>query len=440
MLPGMIARDDRSRPAIVVIRQVLARRPWLILVPVLPLLLSVPYVGPWLSPTLYGDESGYVRLAQNIVHGHYLTGRNNLVTGGDQYPNLWFGPGLPLVLVPFVAVHLPLAAIRLLGPAFIFLAALIFYRLLRLYVPARGAAVGAAALALYVPFYTALEHLHSETLSLLLIVAMLYGTQRYLHEGRLRHLALAGVALGWLALTRVAFGWIVTALLFLAVAWWAVRRGSAPRRFTAVCCLALVVCLPWLAYTYSVTNQPFYWGSSGALSLYWMTSSYPGGRGDWQQARAVFTDTRLAPQRPFFTTLIERPLVDQNDTLLHASLTNIRHRPAGYARNVLANISRMWFDFPYSFRRERMAPLLFIVPNAIVLTALLASLALLVRRPGLLPVEAVPFGLFALTTFSLHALLAAYPRMLFPVIPVIIWFVVLVLSRCVRVVPGSRAA
>jgi len=45
-----------------------------------------------------------------------------------------------------------------------------------------------------------------------------------------------------------------------------------------------------------------------------------------------------------------------------------------------------------------------------------------------------------LTTFALHALLAAYPRMLFPIIPVIIWFVVLVLSRCVRVVPRSRAA
>jgi 4-amino-4-deoxy-L-arabinose transferase-like glycosyltransferase len=420
--------------------QQLARRPSLILLPLLPLLLAVPYVAPWISPTLYGDESGYLRLAENIVHGHYLTGRNDEVTGGSQYPNLWFGPGLPLVMVPFVAVHLPLSVIRLLGPVFLFLAAVLFFRLLRLYVSTRAAALGAAALALYVPFYTALEHLHSETLSVLLIVATMYGTQRYLHEGRLRHLVLAGAALGWLALTRVAFGWIVTALLVLAAVWWAARRGTAPRRFTTVCCLALIVCVPWLAYTYSVTKQPLYWGSSGALSLYWMTSPYPAERGDWQQARAVFTDARLAPHRPFFRSLIGRPLVDQNDTLLHAAFANIRHRPARYARNVLANISRMWFDFPYSFRQERMAPLLFVIPNAVVLTALLASVALLVRRPGLLPVEAIPFGLFALTTFALHALLAAYPRMLFPIIPVIIWFVVLVMTRCIRVVPHPSVA
>jgi Dolichyl-phosphate-mannose-protein mannosyltransferase len=421
------------------IRQQLARRPALILLPLLPLLMAAPYVLPLVDPRLYGDESGYLSLAKNIVHGHYLTGRNDEVTGGSHYPNLWFGPGLPLVMAPFVAIHLPLSVIRLLGPVFLFLAAVLFFKLLRLYVSTRIAAMGAAALALYVPFYTAVEHLHSETLSVLLVVAMLYGTQRYLHDGRLMHLAVAGVSLGWLALTRVAFGWVLTALLVLAVLWWAVRRGSAPRRFAAVCCLALVVCLPWLAYTYSVTHQPLYWGSSGALSLYWMTSTYPGERGDWQQARAVFVDPELAPHRPFFRSLIGRPLVDQNDTLLHASFANIRHRPAGYARNVLANVSRMWFNFPYSFRTEGLSTLLFVIPNAVVLTALLVSVALLLGRPGVLPVEAVPFGLFALTTFALHAVLAAYPRMLFPLIPVIIWFVVLVLSRCIRVVPRPSA-
>jgi hypothetical protein len=323
---------------------------------------------------------------------------------------------------------------------FLFGAAVLFFRLLRLYVSTRGATLGAAALALYVPFYTVLEHLHSEALSVLLIVAMMYGTQRYLHEGRLRHLVLAGSALGWLALTRVAFGWVVTALLLLALIWWAVRPGEAPRRFTAVCCLAFVACVPWLTYTYSVTREPLYWGSSGALSLYWMSSPYSGERGDWQQARAVFIDKRLAPHRQFFRSLIGRPLVDQNDALLHAAFANIRARPARYAENLLSNVSRMWFDFPYSFREQRVAALLFVVPNAVVLTALLASLGLLFGRPGLLPVEAIPFGLFALTAFALHATLAAYPRMLFPIIPVIIWFVVVVISRCVRIVPRQSSA
>ena len=51
-----------------------------------------------------------------------------------------------------------------------------------------------------------------------------------------------------------------------------------------------------------------------------------------------------------------------------------------------------------------------------------------------MPFEAIAFGAFALAAFTLHALLAAYPRMLFPLVPVVIWFVVLVASSSVRIV------
>jgi 4-amino-4-deoxy-L-arabinose transferase-like glycosyltransferase len=431
------AVDRRDQPLAFARRQ-LSERPWLLLVPLLLVMLAVPYVGPQINPNLTGDESGYLRLAGNIVHGHYLTGRDDEVTGGDHYPNLWFGPGLPLVLAPFVAADAPVSLVRLLGPLFLFGACLLFYGFLRLYVSRRASLIGAAAVALYLPFYTALEHLYSETLAVLLVVALLYGTRRYLHEGGIRYLALAGGAMGWLALTRVAFGWIVTIVLAATLVWWGIGRSRSARRFATVCCVALVVCVPWLAYTYSVTERPFYWGSSGALSLYWMSSTAPGERGDWQQARAVFADPNLASHRPFFRSLVGRPLVEQNDELMHAAFSNIRRRPARYAENVVANVSRMLFDFPYSFRPERLAPLLFVVPNALLLAALLASIGLLLARRAVLQSEAVPFTLFALTTFVFSALLAAYPRMLFPIVPVIVWVVVVTVSRCVRVVPEER--
>lgn len=419
-------------------RDLLVRRPWLVLLPFLPLFIAVPFVGPAINPTLYGDEAGYLRLADNLVHGTFLTGRDDEVTGGEDYPNLWFGPGFPIVLAPLVALGLPVSLIRLLGPVLLFVAVIVFFAFMRLYVGPRAAIAAAAAFGLYLPFYTVLEHLHSETLALLLVVIMLYGTRRYLHEGGFQHLVVAGSSLGGLALTRVAFGWIVTALLAVALLWWVLRRGVAPRRFAGVCCVALAVCVPWLVYTYSVTDRPLYWGSSGGLSLYWISSPFPGEHGDWQQARDVFTDPALAPHREFFRSLIGRPLVEQDESLVRAGLENIGTQPEEYAENVMANISRMWFDFPYSFRNERIAPLLFVVPNAVVLTALLVSLGLLFGRWQLLPVEAIPFGLFALLTFTLHALLAAYPRMLFPIIPVLIWLVALTLSRCVRIADDAR--
>jgi hypothetical protein len=420
-------------PMLAVAKRHVARRPYLVLLLLLPLLLAIPFVGPSINPNpLWGDEPGYLRLADNLVHGHYLTGRDDVVTGWPRQPNLWFGPGLPVVLTPFVALHVPVTVIRLLGPLFVFAAMLVLFRLLRLYASSRASLAGSLAFGLYVPFYTALEHLHSETLSLLLIVTMMYGTSRYLNGGQRRHLAVAGLALGWLALTRVAFGWVLTALLLLSLLWWALGHAAAARRFVAVCCLAFVVCVPWLAYTYTVTSRPLYWGGSGGLSLYWMSSPYPGDRGDWQLPRDVFVDPRLAPHRKFFTSLVGLPLVEQNDELMRAALANIRARPTKYAKNVLANVSRMWFHFPYSFRQERLQPLVFVVPNAFVLSAFVASLGLLMGRRRVLPVEAIPFGLFAVVAFTLHALLAAYPRMLFPVIPVIIWFVVVIMSRSLR--------
>ena len=151
-------------------------------------------------------------------------------------------------------------------------------------------------------------------------------------------------------------------------------------------------------------------------------------------------DDRLAPHRPFFRSLIGQPLVQQNDSLVHAALENIRVHPARYGENVLANLSRMWFNFPYSWRQQGLTDLVFVLPNAIVLTALLAPLGLLATRRVVLPVEAFPFAMFALAGFLLHALLAAYPRMLFPLVPVIFWFIVIVLSSCVRIVPRARGS
>jgi Dolichyl-phosphate-mannose-protein mannosyltransferase len=428
----------RSRP-LAALRRRLARRPWLLLLGLLPLLLATPALATLAGLNESGDESGYLRLADNLSHGRYLVGRPDQIASGGHYPDLWFGPGLPIVLVPFVVLGVPLAATRLLGPLFVFLAAVVLYRVLRFQVSERAAVAGAMAFGLYAPFYTVLQHLHSETLALLLVALAMYGTSRYLEEGRGLQLALAGLALGWLALTRVAYGWVLIVLLVLSAGWWLATRSGAARRFAAICAAALVVTVPWLAYTYSVTGKPLYWGASGGLSLYWAASPYPGELGDWHQTREVFADPRLAEHRPFFDSLRGRPLADQDEELIRAALDNIRAHPAKYARNVLANVSRMWFDFPYSFQQQRLRPLVFVVPNAFLLVGLVGAVAILaLRRRPRLPVEATGFVAFGATAFVLHALLAAYPRMLFALVPVLIWFVALVVSRFPAPAPARR--
>lgn len=400
----------------------LARRPVLALVPFALVFLAVPLLAP-ANANLYDDEAGYLGLAHRLVGGHYLSGRDDLVGGGPDYPNLWFGPGLPLALAPLVALHLPVALIRLAGPAFLFAALVVFFRLLALYLPPRRALLGAALFGLYLPFYTVIAFLHSEALAVLCAVLALYGIARHLAGGSRRSLLLAAGGLAGLALTRVAFGWIVAVLLVLFAAVWLVRRRAWARRLVLVHALALALCLPWLAYTYSVTGHVFYWGASGSLSLYWITAPYPGDRGDWHGAADVFRDPRLAPHRPFFRSLRGLDLAEQNAKLRDAALTNIRERPMKFVENVLANASRIWVNAPYSFKPFRPTGLVYAIPNVLLLLALLRRLVRYVRGRGWPWPELAAFAGVAAVGVALHVVLSGYPRMLVPVIPALLWLV-----------------
>jgi 4-amino-4-deoxy-L-arabinose transferase-like glycosyltransferase len=397
---------------------VVRARPWLLLIPALFVFAAVPLAVPY-SDNLYDDEGAYVGLGKLLASGNLLTGRDTMVGGGNAPPNLWFGPGLPAVLAVLVKLHAPLDGLRLVGPIALFAALIMFYALLRLFVPVRAALLGAAAFIAYLPFYTVIAFVHAEPLAVLFVTLLLYATVRYDREGRGRWLALGACSFAALAVTRVAYGWVMTAVLVVAVITSLARRDARSRRLALVPALALVLCIPWLAYTYSVTRHPLYWGSSGAMSLYWMSS--PAGRdvGDWHGANDVFSDPNLAPHRPYFRSLIGLDLNAQNRSLEHHAFDNVGNHPFKFAENVADNISRMWLNLPYSFKSARLTSLGYALPNLLVLFGLVAAAVKSVRRPTGRPgFTAAWMGLFALAAFGLHSVFSAYPRMLIPIVPV----------------------
>jgi len=86
------------------------------------------------------------------------------------------------------------------------------------------------------------------------------------------------------------------------------------------------------------------------------------------------------------------------------------------------------FDAPYSDGETRSATLAFAVPNAILLALVVTSLLLVRRHRPALPAVLVPFAVLALLAFGLHALVAAYPRMLVPIVPLAVFFVAATLT------------
>jgi hypothetical protein len=408
-----------------------ASHPLVLLLPLLALLVVVALV----FPDRQDDEAGYLELARNVTHGHYVTGRPDALLDADpSYPDLWFGPGLPLALTGPVAADLPLTLIRLVGPLFLFLALIVFYALLRRHLRPTHALVGTWALGVYLPFYTLLPNLHSEPLAILGFVIALYAIARVYEDGSARWIGVGALGLTVLMLTRVDYGWVTTIVLAVLLVWWGVTRTRAVLRLALMCALGLILCTPWLAYTYDKTDRVLQWGNSGSLSLYWMSSPYSGDLGDWQQANDVFTMPELAPHRPFFRTLRGLPLPRQNKELEHQALRNIRDHPGKYLKNVVANVSRMLFDTPYSYTEQRLGAAYFALPNGLLLGILAVAIVVALRaRPARLPAPVWPFAIFAVSSFVLHAAVAAYPRMLMPIVPILVWFVAVTIARNVQI-------
>jgi hypothetical protein len=393
--------------------------PLVLLLPLLGLLLLVAV----LFPERQDDEAGYLELARNLTHGHYATGRPDALLDADpSYPDLWFGPGLPLVLVGPVAAGLPIELIRLVGPLALFAALIVFYALLLRSVRPGTALAATWALGLYLPFFSVLTNLHSEPLAVFFVVAAMYATARLLDDRSPVWLGVGAAALAGLALTRVDYGWVNTVLLVGLLAWWGVARSRRARRLAGMLGLSLALCVPWLAYTASETGRVLVWGNSGSLSLYWMSSPESGDLGDWQQANDVFTNPNLAAHEPVFERLRGLDLPKQNAELERRAVENIVSHPLKYAENIAANVSRMFFDAPYSYTEQRLSAVFFALPNALLLSVALLAAVGAYRMRESLPAAAVPFGAFALVSFGLHALVAAYPRMLMPIVPVVVWF------------------
>ncbi len=401
-------------------------------------LLAIYVLAVFFFPRRPSDERNYVELAHNLLDGHYAglgwRPATPYGTSADPAtPDLWFGPGLPSALTPLVAVDVRIEVLRLTSALFLFGAVLVFHKLLRLRVGEGTALVGAYALGLYFPFYRLLPTVHSEPLAILLIVSMLYLLSRYLAGGRLAYGIAAAAAAAGVAMTRVAYGWVLTGMLVAFGIWWLVSRRRDVLRVVGVYALALVLCLPWLAFTYSVTDRPLVWGNSGSLSLYWMSSPYPQDLGDWRGGayEVVVSDPRLAHHREFFLELAPLDPTEQNRRLERRAIENIRGSPGKFAKNVAANVSRMTLGFPFSGRQETLNTLFYLVPNVLILSALVACVLLLVARRVAFQFEGIVFGAFAALAFALHSVLAAFPRMLMPLVPIALWFVVVTIGSVV---------
>jgi hypothetical protein len=378
------------------------------------------------SATFEGDEGGYVYNATRMIYGPAVS---------LQDLRLWWGPGYPLTLIPFIVLGVPLIVVKLLNAVFLFGAIMYCYALLRRYVDPTAALIITLCLGLYPPFMRGLHRVNPEPLALFLICGFMFHFCALYNDPRRHRLNMfaASMYLGYLALTKVIFGYVIAVALTILLIFLVGRWAKTFQRAIPVVLLALTWCVPYLVYTYSLTGKVFYWGTAGGETLYWMATPYASELGSWFSVKDVKERPELAPHRAFFATLEGLSDTARDDAYKKQAIYNIVHHPEKYLRNWTANVGRLLFSYPFSLGPHSMTTFFYLVPNMFIVVLFLLSVIPAVLRPRAIPFELWGILGFVLIAFGGSSLLSAYDRQFRPLVPGLGVWMAFVYSRVLRI-------
>ncbi len=380
---------------------------------------------------LIGDEARYKSYAENLLAGGYAQPETGLIENG---------PGYPLYLAPFLAAGLDGPALRFTQIPLVLIALAYLFALVARLSDRRTAAWAAAALASYPPLWLLSGDLLSEPLAIALWLGFAFHFLRWQSgsAAAARDPWLAAALLGGFVLTKVAYGYVVLAVLVLLVmarAVPAIRQAVAEAHAPEwVFAGALAVCAPYLAYTYQLTDQLFYWGTNGGDVLYWMTVDGPGLSGTWLPIETVREHEDLRRDHlTFLEAMAALPAIEADRRFKARVVENLRTNPTAYAKNWVGNVSRLLFNYPWSRRGQSIRTLGYVLPNAALLMAFGASFVAAWRNRSSVPAGLlVLLGMFALGTAS-HSLMSSTGRLFVVCVPFLILWVAFTAHHFVRV-------
>lgn len=399
-------------------RRLPVRWQWGILLFAITATVGLLEIGGALPRAVFGDEWRYLLYARNLLEGHYSPHERVVLLNG---------PGYPLFLVPFVGHDWQNGA-RLCN-AFLHAGA-VLYAWLLVYpaLPIRAALGVVAALIAYPALREHLPLLYTEVFTTFLSVAWTFHAWNATKSRR--HLVIAGVLLGVLCLTRVNFGPATMGLGLVALAVWRLRRDETARSYCLQAGIALFLCLPYLAYTYSLTGRWLYWSSAGGNMFYWLTSPFPEEYGDWYHQGWVYSNDLLrshhklihdrttglgsSPGLPVLEQLFNISSPESGDDFMAEGLRNVREHPLKFAFNWCANVSRLFFDVPVTVRGT---PFWNVFTKSHLWLVLGGGLLFWKARRARVPFppQAWPLALFTLLSFGVYSFVSSTARYLIPI-------------------------
>lgn len=395
------------------------------------LLLFVALVLKLHSDEMIGDEGGYMQFAQNILQGFYSPPAPDI--------DLWWGPGYPILLTPFIAMGLPLVFITLTNAVLQYLSIVMLFKAISQLVDFSKAMAFSLLWGFCYSIYPFMTRILTETFSSFLINLFIYFTIKAFKEGTKKHIYLAGFTLGYLALTKVMFGYVMLFLLLWSLLMWLKNTKVIEYRKSIVIILVgFLTASPYLIYTYKLTDRFFYWGNSGGMKLYWMSNPNDYEYGNWDNETFDSLkdlgggNTKLLKQnhQEDFEYILQFKGVEKDDAYKKVAIQNIKSHPKKYIKNIYANISRMIFGFPYHYARQ--TPLIKVWYFAILFSLTLYSIVLTIINWKKL-VYSLRFVLvFTSIYLGGSTLLSAYNRQLIIIVPALLLWIAYIVSKSIK--------
>ncbi|MEM6629154.1 MAG: glycosyltransferase family 39 protein [Bacteroidota bacterium] len=315
------------------------------------------------SSELSGDEHRYIKYATNLTQGYFVDPANIDIRNGPMYS---------VLLAPFVALGTPLWVPKLLNVVFLTGALICIYLTLSKYTRPRVALISAYLMGLYPQSFKWVGRLYSDAFAFALICVCIFFFVRWVHaqEKEWKWGILAAVAFAFLALTKLIFAQVLTVCIVLSVLGLVIFRSHLAWKSLFSVLLAYVLCLPYLGYTYSITDKFPLWGTNGGEQLYWMASPYEGELGNWVDNASVL-EKRIPELNPnhfdFYNSLEGMSGIDRNKAFLQKGVENLKAYPQNYLKHWIANMGRFFLNYPYSFKEQNMGTFAYMIPNMIVL-------------------------------------------------------------------------
>ena len=389
-------------------------------------------------PVVYmGDEPRYLQYAHNLLNG-YFSPRGQV--------DLWSGPGYPLLIAGFLKMGFNEIGLRLLNAFLQYASIVLLFKTLQHWVSNQKAFWFALAWAFYYVAYKEMLYIYTEPLTSFLIIAIAFSLSR---AKQLTHFILPGLLLGYLALVKIMFGYVIAFCLLVGLCIYLFKKQKTVGQLTVTFLIAMLVTLPYLCYTYSITGRVFYWGNSGGMSLYWMSTPVEKEYGDWNDAQfraycdydpnipcnaALFAKNHQAD----YDAIYKFEGVARDDAFKQKAIENIKNHPLKYLKNIVANASRLFFGLPNSYQTLRIQNLFRILPNIFVFGMFIYCLIIGTMHFKKLPLIFYSFILLLLVYLGATLLVSAQQRQLYVVLPLIlIWFAWLIEQRAQLVQPGT---